>query len=391
MQDKEYKEENAKLDKILFISSNYTGNGHKSIIQSLYNQFEKLNQGISIEEVDAFLLGGVFTKTLSKLYNKVAVFAPRLWGALYKLGNKIPSLINSFIESTIKKNFLKLIQESKPNLIVTVHPAFIGSIINILEKNGLNIPVIVIVADLDNISHLWADKRSLYTLCPSKESYNSLVELGIPKDRLRIFGFPTRDIFNHVSAENVHIPIACTVDNSRLNFFIMNGSQGGSFSKQISESLLENFNCNVVILVGKNTRLKKSLESYLKPKYPDRITVYGFTDKVNYYMMNSDILLIRASPNVLMEAINLCKPVIITGSFTGQEEKNPQFVTRNNLGVECEDINKLPQVVRELIDNNGKMLKEIRESQLKFRQPNAASDIVKFIVSVLQNIKNKRD
>lgn len=372
------------MDKILFISSNNTGNGHKSITQALYNQFEKLNPEISIIEIDAFSLGGFFTEILSKLYNKVAVRAPRLWGSLYKLADSFTSPINFFAECNIKKNFIKLIQQTSPNLIVTVHPGFVRSINNIIEKSGLNIPVIVVVADLDNITCLWADKRTSYTLCPTKESYNTMLELGISKDRLKIFGFPTRDVFNHVNSENIDTPMACTIDNSRINFLIMNGSQGGHHSKQMAESLLKSFDCNVTILAGRDIRHKELLENYLKPRYADRITVCGFTDKVEYYMMKSDILLVRASPNVLMEAINLCKPVIITGSFTGQEEKNPQFIKSNNLGIECKDIDKLPQAINELIANNRGKLKEIQKSQLKFRQPSAASDVVRFIASLLQ-------
>ncbi len=369
--------------KILFISSKITGNGHNSMVQALNNQFEKLNPEIHLEEVDAFYLGGVFTKNMAKLYNKIAVLTPNLWGVIYKMGNKFKKPVNFFAEHNIKNNFIKLIKENRPNLIITVHPGFVGSINNILQKNEFDIPVVVVIADLDNVSHLWGDKRTLYTICPSQESYNTMLKIGIPEERLKLFGFPTRDKFNHINSKNAFMETYRTICNRRLNFLIMNGSQGGRTSKQIAENLLENFDCNVTILAGKNTILKKSLEDYLKPKYSDRVTICGFTDKVEYYMMNSDILFVRASPNVLMEAVNLCKPIIMTGSFTGQEEKNPQYIENNNLGVQCKDINSLPQIVNDLIADDGKKLKEIVKSQIEFRKPEAAADIVKFVSNTL--------
>lgn len=371
------------MSKILFITSNNTGHGHKSITEALYQQFEKLNPEIYVEEIDAFALGGVLTEKLADLYNKVAVNTPKLWGSIYKFGNKCTPFVNLIAECATGKNMIKSIKKIRPDLIVTVHPAFVSSILNLLEKHGLNIPVVVFIADLDNVSHLWADKRTLFTLCPTKESYNSMLELGIPKEKLKIFGFPTRDTFNHLSAENVDMSLACSSDNSSINFLIMNGSQGGNYSKEIAERLLENFNCNVTILAGRNEKLKKFLENRLISKYGNRVTVLGFTNNVKDYMMKSDILILRASPNVLMEAINLCKPIIITGAFAGQEEKNPQFVINNNLGVQCKDLNMLPQVVNDLMADDCKKLREIQKSQLEFRQPNAAGDIVKFIAGLL--------
>jgi UDP-N-acetylglucosamine:LPS N-acetylglucosamine transferase len=210
-----------------------------------------------------------------------------------------------------------------------------------------------------------------------------MLEQGVSEYRLKFFGFPTRYIFNHVNTENIDIPLAFTLEKSSVNFLIMNGSQGGNNLRKIAEKLLKNFDCNVTILAGRDIKLKKSLEGYLMPRYGERITVCGFTDKVEYYMMKSDILLVRASPNVPVEAVNLCKPVIVTGSFTGQEEKNPLFVRNNNLGIECRNINKLPQVVNEIFANDGQKLKKIQKGQLEFRNPDAASDIVKFIADLL--------
>lgn len=372
------------MDKILFLSSNTTGSGHRSITQALYYQLKKINPEVSIEEQEAFSLGGGFTKVLAKMYNKVAVFAPKLWGHVYKISNKFALFINFSAEHIIKRKFIRLIKQINPDLIVTVHPGFVGSINNILKKNGINIPVIVVVADFDNITKIWADKNTLYTLCPTKESYNSMLKYGVSEDRLKLFGFPVRDEFNHIDSENVEREIACDIDNKRINFLIMNGSEGEYYSKRIAENLLENFDCNVTILAGKDAILKNTLEHYLKTKYEDRVEVYGFTDKVQYYMMKADILLVRASPNVLMEAINLCKPIIITGSFTGQEEKNPEFIINNKLGIECKDINSLIPIVDGLIADNGKKLKEIKRNQLEFRKPNAAYDMAKFIINQLK-------
>jgi hypothetical protein len=41
---------------------------------------------------------------------------------------------NFFAEHSIKKNFINLIKQTNPDLIITVYPGFVGSVNNILEK-----------------------------------------------------------------------------------------------------------------------------------------------------------------------------------------------------------------------------------------------------------------
>lgn len=372
------------MKNILFISSNNTGHGHKSITQSLLEQFAKFGKSVNVVEVDGFDFGGILTRSLGKLYNKVAVYAPRLWGAFYKLGNICPSIINFFAVKNMKKSIIKLVNDVNPDLIVTVHPGFVGSVIDVLEEIHRDIPVVVIVADLDNISSLWADKRSLYTICPSINSMNSLLKLGVPQDRIKLLGFPVREQFNksvHTDSRQVIGPM---LTSKRLSFLIMNGSQGVGYSSKIARILLKNFDCTVTILAGGNKVLKKKLEMQLSSIYKDRVKVCGFISNVEDYMSASDILILRASPNVLMEAVNLCKPIIVTGAFTGQEEKNPDYVVNNNLGVSCTNIKMLPQTVMGLLAEDGRKLKEIYESQLSYRKPNASRDMAKFFVDVLE-------
>jgi processive 1,2-diacylglycerol beta-glucosyltransferase len=86
-----------------------------------------------------------------------------------------------------------------------------------------------------------------------------------------------------------------------------------------------------------------------------------------------------------MEAINLYKPIIITGAFTGQEEKNPEFVTKNDLGVECKDINLLPQIIKDLFDNDGEKLRTIYTGQARFRSPDASKNIAEEVIELLEN------
>lgn len=371
------------MGRILFISSYKTGHGHKSITEALGGQISLLDSSIQVDEVDGFLLGGRLSASMSNWYDKVVVHAPLFWKFYYALGNIFPAVANFYIAKSIKKAFCRVVEMTRPDLIVSVHPSFVSSVEDIIEEKGWRIPVIALVADLDNVTRLWADSRSLYTICPTENARQGILKYGIPDKQIKVFGFPVRDRFNHFEPDPNVSYFEQTKGKERLNFLIMNGSQGLGQVIKIAMELLDHFNCNVVILAGNNKKLKAAIENALQ-EHKDYITVCGFVENVEQYMIASDILLLRASPNVMMEAVNLCKPFIVTGALTGQEEKNPDFAAANHLGVVCKDVSKLAETVNQLLAESGRKLNEVARHQIEYRKLQASLQTAEFLLSVLR-------
>lgn len=364
---------------ILIISSNFTGHGHKSITEALSEQFA-LFPDVNIHVVDGFSLSGGFGLRVGKLYGSVTRNAKEVWKMIWDISMKKPSLLVELTELTVRDSFLKLLKQVNPDVIITVHPSFNGSIINILEEYNIKIPFISIIADLVSISPLWADPRADYTLCPTMESKYKCLEFGVSESRLKVTGFPVRSRFcEHISQQ----PVNRDYDNSRpLECFIMSGGEGSGNMTSIAKILLNHFNCNIKIVTGRNAYLKKKLEITLQDKYQDRVQILGFTENIQELMLTSDIAFTRGSPNVMMEAVMCNVPLVITGALPGQEEGNPAYALKYNLGVVCKDLRKLRGVVNELLADNAHKLNQIKKSQREYRNPDAAKNIVNFIMSL---------
>lgn len=371
------------MDGILFVSSHNTGYGHRSITEALKEQLSWLDPAVAVDDIDGFKLGGRLSDLLSRMYDRVAVKAPLFWKVYYQMGNIFPHFGNLFIRKGMEKSFMKLVDDTRPRLIVSVHPCYVSSVLDILEKYQRNIPVVSLVADLDNVARMWADPRSLYTICPTENARRTMLKYRVPDEKIKVTGFPVRDRFNHFNADPGISYYKQVCGKKRLNFLIMNGSQGLKLVTEIAKELLEGFDCNVTILAGNNKSLKESVQKALS-SYTGRVAVCGFVSNVEQYMQESDILLLRASPNVLMEAVNLCKPVVITGALTGQEEKNPEFAAENKLGAVCRNIRRLPETINRLMESEGKGINEIYEHQVRFRKPEAAEEIAKMLLTALK-------
>lgn len=363
---------------ILIISSNYTGHGHKSITDALCQQFSK-HPDVNVHVIDGFALRGRMTIRIGKLYGSMTRNAKELWRLVWEISLRNPSLLCEVTEITIKEAFLKVLDRVKPDLILSVHPNFNGSVLNVLEENGITIPFVTLIADLVSITPLWADPRADYILCPTMESKYKCLEFGVSEDHLKVTGFPIREKFCDFSKDS---PDNSYKGDRPLECLIMSGGEGSGNMSRVARILLENFNCNVKIVAGRNKVLQRRLENTLKEEYGTRIEIYGFVENIQDLMRASDIAFTRGSPNTMLEAVCCNVPLVITGALPGQEEGNPGYLEKYHLGVVCKEIKKLKGAVADLLVEDAKRLNNIKAQQREFRRPDTAKNIVDFLLSV---------
>ena len=364
---------------ILIITSNYTGHGHKSITEALIEQFSEYPD-INIHVADGFELGGIIGLKIGKAYGSVTRNARELYRLIWDISIKNPNIIRDFTQIIIQDSFLKLLKKTVPDVIIAVHPSFVGSIINILEEHNIKIPLVSIVADLVSISPLWADPRAYCTICPTVEAMRKCIEFGVPSSKILVTGFPVRRKFCESGTGNE--PDIYHSSERPLECLIMSGGEGSGNLGRLAKILLKNFDCHVKIVAGRNVLLKKRLERTLKEKSPDSIEIYGFIENVQDLMRSSDIAFTRGSPNVMMEAVHCNVPLVVTGALPGQEEGNPEYLLKYNLGVVCKDLRKLRSTVTELLANDALKLRQIKKAQIEYRNPDAAKNIVDFILGI---------
>lgn len=371
---------------ILILSSNVTGNGHKSIADSLVEQFSYYSD-VRVKVVDGFSLGGNLGLKTGKMYGSITRASKDAWKLIWDITKKRPALITELCELTIQERFIKLLNDFIPDVIITTHPNYNASITNILSGLGSKIPLYAIVADPVTISPLWCNPMADYTICPTEEAKETCLHHGIPQERIRVFGFPVRQRFTrHLynpegSARTRSDEESIPTPGSTLKFMIMSGGEGSGNMSRIAGILLKNFNCILKIICGRNKLLKKRLEYTLAGKYPGRAEIVGFTENIQDLMIETDILFLRASPNTMMEAVMCNVPMIITGALPGQEEGNPAFAQNHGLGLVCTDPAFLKGTIYDLLQNNYEKWKNIKRSQIKYRNPDSAKDIVSFIMS----------
>jgi len=251
--------------------------------------------------------------------------------------------------------------------------------LDLLEEMKSKVPFIVHEADLIDIAVFWFDKRTYLTLAPSKEAYDCTVANGIDPEKVRVVGFPVRSRFMGL-ADKVAKPIG-----NPLTITVMSGSEGSGMIKLVTRELMRKTNAKVNVVCGRNKSLRRKLKKTFGKLYHERLNVLGFVDRIQDVMCESDLLIMRASPNSVMEAVALNKPVILFGQLAGQELHNPEMMEKHGLAVICRDKDQMPQVIQRLRDNGGAEIQKMREAQKAYMPGDPAEDTAKLIYDYISD------
>lgn len=350
------------MKRIMILYSAYTGSGHKSIADALTEQLTSYKDA-EVYVVDGFSLIGKAGIEISKIYGPMTRGAKNLWDITYEISNQSSKALDNMLSSMVHKRFMRTLSHIRPDLIVTVHSLFNGSVIDLLEYYQIKIPFVTLQADIVNIHNTWCDPRATLTLCPTEEALLSSLRNGMPRDKLMVCGFPTRKQFIDAAQKEIRPDY----DGSRpLNILMMSGGEGSGNLLNYAEAALARTDCRLKIVCGRNRRLKKHLEDRLA-RYGERAAVYGYVNNLQILMQASDLFITRGSPNSLMEAVVMNIPILVTGSLPGQEADNPILIEKHNLGVLLKGPSTLPAVLRAFKMDGGKRLREIRAAQLAYR------------------------
>ena len=130
------------MRRLLILTAEFTGHGHKSISDALIERLRKYGD-IEIKVIDGFDLMNKTQKVLAeKTYGPITRLPGKAWEWNYLAGVRLQEPVQKAVDYMIRARFQALIYEFRPDCILSVHPVFLGSILDLLEEMGLPIPLI---------------------------------------------------------------------------------------------------------------------------------------------------------------------------------------------------------------------------------------------------------
>ena len=100
-------------------------------------------------------------------------------------------------------------------------------------------------------------------------------------------------------------------------------------------------------------------------------------------MHASDVIVTKAGPGTICEALACNLPIILSGYIPGQEEGNVTYVVENNVGMLAFDSVELINILRRLLKPGSELLHQELENAKRISRPGASFDIANCILGFL--------
>lgn len=358
------------MRKILILTTELTGYGHKTVSDAITHNFKKY-KNVDVRSVESFSFGGKVEIALSQLYNKSVLLNLKLWEFIYKVNSLTPYPLGIYMGLRMEKKFLKYLEAYQPDFILSVQPVFVKSTAFVLAKNKISIPFGVLVTDIASINSCWLDKKPDIYFCTTEETKDHCLKYGISSDKIKMVKYPIGEQYatKGVLMEKIH------GEEDPLKVLLLSGGDGVLNFETISRNILTNFHSQVTVVTGRNHKLKAKLQASLGKEFNKRISILGFVSNLSELYKTHDIAAIRASPNVMFEALLCNIPSIIVSYIPGQETDNCDFAVKHHIALKCLDEDKLVETIRALTADNRKKLAIMKQQQRSYIKSISYSDI----------------
>ena len=316
-------------------------------------------------------------------YSPITRFAPWLWGALYHATNSRAAV------AALRGSALRLVEPGLREVITTLRPAMVVSfhpLLNHVARRALRsvpgprIPLATVVTDLVDVHAAWtcADVDALVTSSPG--GLDRARRAGVPASRCFDLGLPVDDSFSSpppAGSARRALRARLGLSPSRFTVLLSGGGEGSGGLPRRAQALLAGVpDVDVVAICGRNSRAVTALESLHHP----RLRVLGFVRNMPEWMQACDLLITKAGPGTIAEALCSRVPLLLTSHLPGQERGNVDFVVDTGAGRYVPRTGDMVSAVRELSAPGSPSLAAMRDVLRHAARPQATAQIAELVV-----------
>jgi 1,2-diacylglycerol 3-beta-galactosyltransferase len=297
---------------------------------------------------------------------------PRVWGTGYRLSNGAhrASLLVEPSYPYLRRGLRRVIQRTQNDLIVSMHPLANAPFLRALGENRP--PFITVVTDLATTHATWYHPGVDLCLVPSEEARRRALNNNLSPDQVQVVGLPVADRFCQPPGERTALRRHLGWPQDLPVVLLVGGGEGmGPLEKTALAIAEARLPLALVVITGRNRRLKANLEA--RP-WPMPIFIYGFVREMHDFMRAADILLTKAGPGTVTEAVNAGLPMILYSRLPGQEDGNVMFVVSEGAGVWAPKPREIVSALQDWLEHPEKRLLAV-ENCRRVAHPQAARQI----------------
>lgn len=367
--------------RLLFLFSD-TGGGHRSTAHAVAQALQgRYGDRVQIELVDGLAEYAPWPfNHPTTIYPKMLSLKGLVWITGFYLSDgprrvKLPAAGWELMTSTAMR---RLLREHPADLIVSCHAAFNHLLRHLLSRTNNGARLVTLVTDLTAAHAFWFAPGVTRCLVPTQDTRQNALVRGLSTECVLETGLPVRPCFAEVAKEDpaaVRQRLGLRIDLPVV--LLVSGAEGMWSPRRLYKSVASSgIKAQLVMIAGRNKRLQSKLTA---ETWPLPVRVEGFVPNMHEWMRAADLLVTRASPTIISEALVMGLPMILSGALPGHERPNVDYVVQAGAGTWAPRPEQAATTVCELLTPGNPQLARMAARTRSLARPDAAQRVAKIL------------
>jgi 1,2-diacylglycerol 3-beta-galactosyltransferase len=339
-----------------------------------------------IEIVDVFEEYSRFPlREAMKLYGPAIRYNPKAYGRFFHSFNAESKVlaVQTMATPLIHNGLIRLFSSVRPDVIVSIHPMLNHVTIHALQDMGLHIPFLTVVTDLVSVHYSWFAPGADGYIVPTEQAKQLYLERGLDPERVHILGMPIDPKFTLPTENKQELQKKMGLEPGIPVVLLVGGGEGsGGLQDAVRAISRARLRVQLLIVTGRNKRLYAHLQRTRSSLHVPA-KVFGFVHNMPEMMRAADVIVTKAGPGTICEALACELPLILNSFVPGQEEGNVDFVLHNDIGLLAHDSIELVDGLRRLVKPGSTIMRRQLANAKRLSRPYASFDIAHCILSYL--------
>jgi len=362
---------------VVFLMSD-TGGGHRASADALAEALRLLHgDAVRCRVVDLLVSYGTWPLNRAPDYYRPLVDRRLwLWRTLWGIGeqNLLWRAVTEAAQVWQAQGLQRFAADYPADLYISVHP-----LLNHVPRRALSLRrpearFATVVTDLASAPQLWYDPSVDLLVASCAAVQQAALSAGVPASRVQLAGLPIRLQFSRAKPDPSQARAALGLAQ-RPTALLLGGGAGMGRLEETAAALapvLASRGGQLAVICGRNEALAARLAGR---RWPMPTRIVGYVDDIPLWMAAADVLVTKAGPGTIAEALACGLPLVLSSFVPGQEQGNIAYVEENGVGMYRSQPGEIAALVGNWLEPGNPTLAAMRAQAQALARPFAALEI----------------
>ena len=313
--------------------------------------------------------------------------APATWDRIDRYQKRQPHTSPEWFYRRGCRSLFELARDLRPRALVATEVGCCEIAALIKRDLALNVPLVAVNNEFD-ADRAWSQKEVDLYCFVTEQCGEEIINRGAPRERVRVWGAPLTDGFDVPLDHEQERASACSwlaLDPQNPIILIAGGSEGIGRIEETTARLLrlETRTPQLVVLAGRNERLKSRCERLARDVDEKRLRVLGWTgsEEMPKLMYAADLMVSKLG-SMFNEALAALLPIVALEPPPGSERVQYRLLEEWRVGRPVRTLDEMIEAVEDLLAHPQK-LSLMREQARARRKLDAAQRIARWLTEAI--------